>query len=111
MIKIQDRFWLQPTLEKEGSKVLCRLGLVKALADKIGPTVFVARQISVGQSLEEGSLLYVVESTKAAMDIESPLALQVRSVNLQVEREPELVFQDPEGLGWLLEGWIEDVFL
>lgn len=106
---MDDRFWIKPIAdEKKGSKVLCRLGLMRALSDKIGPTVFVSRQVSPEQSLEKGALLYVVESTKAAMDIESPVELHVKQVNVEIEKHPELVFQDPEGQGWLLEGWIEE---
>lgn len=107
-MKTDDRFWikrLEPVCSK-GSLVLCRIGLVKALTDKIGPTVFVSRQMSPGDTLEQGSLLYVIESTKAAMDIESPVACEVQEVNSLIEIEPHLVFEDPEGRGWLLEAWL-----
>lgn len=107
-MKTDDQFWIKP-LEppcSKGSLVLYRIGLVKALADKIGPTVFVSRQMSPGDTLQKGSLLYVIESTKAAMDIESPVACKVESVNSLIETEPYLVFEDPEARGWLLEAWL-----
>jgi glycine cleavage system H lipoate-binding protein len=108
MKSLDDRFWMQVLEGSKEGKLRVRLGLHKALADKIGPTVFVAEQVKLNDRLHPGALLFVVESTKAAMDIEAPLELEISGINSTLKLFPQLVFEDPQGNGWLVEGWIKE---
>jgi glycine cleavage system H protein len=44
----------------------------------------------------------VVESVKAVSDLFSPVSGEVVEVNTALEKQPELVNQDPYGKGWML---------
>lgn len=56
---------------------------------------------SVGQSIEEGEVLAVVESIKASVEIHSPIAGEVIEVNSKLIDSPELINEDPYGGGWI----------
>ncbi len=56
----------------------------------------------VGDTVEKGDHLGVVESVKAAGDIYAPMSGEVIAVNEALEDAPELVNQDAFGEGWLV---------
>ena len=56
---------------------------------------------SIGQSLEEGEVLAVVESIKASVEIHSPVAGKVIEVNAKLVDNPELINEDPYDKGWI----------
>jgi len=58
---------------------------------------------AVGQKLEAGGRLGVVESVKAASDLYSPVSGDVTAVNDELKDHPEYVNQDPYGKGWLIK--------
>jgi glycine cleavage system H protein len=58
---------------------------------------------SVGQQLEAGGRLGVIESVKAASDLYSPVGGKVTAVNDELKDHPEYVNQDPYGKGWLVK--------
>jgi glycine cleavage system H protein len=58
---------------------------------------------SVGQQLETGARLGVIESVKAASDLYSPIAGKVTEVNEDLKDHPEYVNQDPYGKGWIVK--------
>lgn len=56
----------------------------------------------VGDNLERGETFGVVESVKAASDVYMPVGGEIVAVNTELEDAPELINQDPYGVGWLL---------
>lgn len=56
----------------------------------------------VGDSFEQGDVLAVVESVKAASDVFMPVAGEILEINEALEDSPELVNQDPYGEAWLV---------
>jgi glycine cleavage system H protein len=58
---------------------------------------------AVGQQLETGARLGVIESVKAASDLYTPVAGQVTEVNEDLKDHPEYVNQDPYGKGWIIK--------
>jgi glycine cleavage system H protein len=56
---------------------------------------------SIGQSIEEGEALAVIESIKASVEIHSPVAGRVVKVNSKLIDNPELINEDPYGNGWI----------
>ena len=55
----------------------------------------------VGQALEDGAELAVIESVKAAADIYAPVTGEVLQVNEQLGESPEIINSDPYGEGWI----------
>src|SRR4030081_2268774 len=57
----------------------------------------------VGQQLDAGARLGVIESVKAASDLYSPVGGEVTEVNQELKEHPEYVNQDPYGKGWIIQ--------
>jgi glycine cleavage system H protein len=62
----------------------------------------------VGDSFDQGDVLAVVESVKAASDVYMPVGGEVLEINEALEDSPELVNQDPFGEAWLVRIAIAD---
>ena len=56
----------------------------------------------VGDTFERAESFGVVESVKAASDVYAPVGGEVVAINEELEDAPELVNQDPYGVGWLI---------
>ncbi len=69
---------------------------------QLGDIVFVELP-KVGQALDAGQAMGVIESVKAATDLYSPLAGKVTAVNDELEASPELINEEPYGDGWMVE--------
>ncbi|EPR61638.1 glycine cleavage H-protein [Toxoplasma gondii RUB] len=54
-------------------------------------------------SVKKGSAVCSLESVKSVAEVYSPVDGLVVEVNEKVREQPSLVFQDPEGQGWLLK--------
>jgi glycine cleavage system H protein len=77
------------------------LGITEHAQESLGDLVFVELP-EVDSEVATGEECVVVESTKAASDVFSPLDGEVAAVNDALEDQPELVNQDPFGEGWLV---------
>ena len=77
-------------------------GLTKAAQLELGEIVYVGT-VPVGDQLQAGQEMVVLESLKAAVDLLAPAACVVLEVNPQVMASPTLLQQDPEGSAWLLK--------
>jgi glycine cleavage system H protein len=79
-----------------------RIGLTKKAMQLLGEISFV--QLPVLKSLvERDQVVVVLETCKAALDIEAPMDGTVVSINSALLEDPDLLNQDPEGDGWLYE--------
>ena len=76
------------------------VGITDHAQKMLGEVVFVELP-SVGQELGAGSELGVVESSKAASDIYSPVTGKVAEVNSELDNKPELINEDCYGTGWI----------
>jgi len=76
---------------------LATIGITKFAQKELGEVVFVQLP-TVGTHLRALGEACVLESTKAAVDVYSPVSGQVVAVN---EAAAQLINQDPEGQGWL----------
>ena len=56
---------------------------------------------NVGDSVEAGNAVAVVESVKAASDVYSPVSGKVVEVNSALADKPETINEDAYGEGWL----------
>ena len=77
------------------------LGITEHAQHSLGDLVFVELP-EVGAELSAGEGCVVVESTKAASDVYSPVNGDVEVVNDTLTDHPENVNEDPYGDGWLI---------
>jgi glycine cleavage system H protein len=92
-------------VEIEGMR--CKVGISDYAQKKLGSIVYVelpkqARKVKAGETVS------VLESTKAAADVYSPLSGTIVAVNELLTNAPELINHSPEEQGWLYEIEIED---
>ena len=78
------------------------VGISDYAQHEISDVVFVELP-HVGQKVEQGKAVSVVESVKAAFDIYSPVSGTIKAINTTLESDPGIVNQDPYGKGWFFE--------
>lgn len=76
------------------------VGISTHAAEALGELVYVELP-QLGQVVQLGQEVCVVESVKAASDVYAPLAGEVVAINLALKEQPELVNRSPETDGWL----------
>ena len=73
----------------------------------LGDVVFVELP-QVGDEVEAGGEIAVVESVKAASEVYAPVAGEVTAVNDTLEGAPETVNAAPTGEGWFIKMSVAD---
>lgn len=79
-----------------------RIGITEFAQDALGDIVYVSLP-EVGSTVEAGSSVGELESTKSVSDIYAPVSGTVTARNEALDGTPELVNSDPYGEGWLFE--------
>jgi glycine cleavage system H protein len=78
----------------------------------VGITAYAKRELgeivylelpAVGRQVKAGEEVVILESTKAAADIYTPVSGEIVAVNEEVRASPELLNQSPEEKGWLFQ--------
>jgi glycine cleavage system H protein len=88
--------WLRQ--EEDGS---ITIGITDHAQAALGDLVYVELP-EVGQELESGNEMAVVESVKAASDVYAPVSGTVLEVNEVLADDPEKINADPYGDGWIV---------
>lgn len=83
------------------------IGITDYAQQMLGELVFVELP-AIGKEFAGHDELAIVESTKAANDIYSPVAGKVIEVNDELESRPELINQDCYNAGWICKLQITD---
>ena len=78
------------------------VGITKHASEMLGDVVFVELP-EKGKSIEKDGQAGVVESTKAASDIYSPIAGEIVDTNQSIVDDPAAVNKDPEGSAWFFK--------
>tara|TARA_Y100000590_G_scaffold59200_1_gene62787 strand:- start:113 stop:493 length:381 start_codon:yes stop_codon:yes gene_type:complete len=78
------------------------IGITKHATEMLGDIVFVELP-EKGSSLDKDSTAGVVESTKAASDVYTPVSGEVTENNQAIVDEPSKINADPEGEGWFFK--------
>ncbi|HEV2014446.1 MAG TPA: glycine cleavage system protein GcvH [Candidatus Dormibacteraeota bacterium] len=78
------------------------VGISEYAQSQLGDVIYLELP-TVGQQLETGARLGVIESVKAASDLYSPVGGEVSEVNQELKDHPEYVNQDPYGKGWVIK--------
>ena len=96
LVYTEEHEWLRK--EEDGSVTI---GITGHAQEALGDLVFVELP-EVGQDLDAGDEMAVVESVKAASDVYAPVAGSVVAVNETLGDDPEKINSDPYGEGWIV---------
>ena len=78
------------------------VGISEYAQSQLGDVIYLELP-AVGQQLDAGERLGVIESVKAASDLYSPVGGEVTEANAELKDHPEYVNQDPYGKGWIIK--------
>ena len=81
---------------------LYRIGVTFDYLDRLA-AVNIVELPEAGRAIKQGDSIAVLESSKAAIEISSPLTGIITKINVNVVSDPELVNRSPMEDGWLLE--------
>jgi glycine cleavage system H protein len=79
---------------------ICRVGITSFAQKELGDIVYVEAP-KIGKEIQAKQEVAVLESTKAAADVYSPVSGTILEVNTQLKESPELINQSPEEKGWI----------
>ena len=96
LLYTNDHEWLRR--EADGGVTV---GITEHAANALGDLVYVELP-EVGQDVEAGGEMAVVESVKAASDVYAPVAGSITAVNEELADDPEKINADPYGDGWIV---------
>ena len=96
LLYTSEHEWLRR--EEDGTVTV---GITDHAQGALGDLVYVELP-EVGQEVEAGGEMAVVESVKAASDVYAPLGGEVVAVNGSLADDPERINADPYGDGWIV---------
>jgi glycine cleavage system H protein len=82
---------------------IATIGITDYAQDHLSDIVFAEIVVSVGDTLEQGTVIARIESVKTAADVSSPFSGLVLEVNEQINQSPEILNTDPFNQAWLLK--------
>ena len=83
------------------------IGITKHATEMLGDIVFVELP-KKGNNIEKEDQVGVVESTKAANDVYTPISGEVVESNQSIVDDPSKINSDPENEGWFFKLKIKD---
>ena len=83
------------------------IGITKHATEMLGDIVF-AELPEKGSTVEKDSTAGVVESTKAASDVYTPVSGEVIDINQSIVEDPSKINEDPEGEAWFFKLKLKD---
>ena len=86
---------------------IATVGITKHATEMLGDIVFVEVP-DAGKAIEKEGQAAIVESTKAASDVYSPISGEVTEGNKTIVDDPGSVNGDPEGASWFFKLKIKD---
>ena len=81
---------------------IATIGITKHATEMLGDIVFVELP-DKGKNVEKDGQAAVVESTKAASDVYTPVAGEIIETNQTIVNDPATVNKDPEGASWFFK--------
>lgn len=100
----KDHEWLKV----DAASKTATMGITDFAQKELGDVVFVELPAN-GKVVRQGETLCVVESTKAASDVYSPVGGTVAEVNKKLPDSPESLNNDPYNNGWMVK--LKDILL
>ncbi len=87
---------------------IATIGITKHATEMLGDIVF-AELPEKGSIVEKDGTAGVVESTKAASDVYTPISGEVIDANQAIVEDPSKINADPEGEAWFFKLKIKDI--
>ena len=81
---------------------IATVGITKHATEMLGDVVFVELP-EKGKNVEKESQAGLVESTKAASDVYTPITGEITETNRSIVDDPGAVNKDPEGSAWFFK--------
>ena len=95
-------------IEVDAATNIGTVGVTQYAQKELGEIVYVELP-KVGKSVKAGTEAAVLESTKAAADVYSPVSGSILEVNNRLSTASELVNRSPETDGWIFKLKLDDV--
>lgn len=86
---------------------IAQIGVSDFAQSELGDIVYIELP-EVGAQIEAGKEIVVLESTKAAADVYSPVSGVVEEVNTELPNHPELINESAQSKGWLVKIKMKD---
>ena len=83
------------------------IGITKHATEMLGDIVFTELP-EKGSNVEKDGTAGVVESTKAASDVYTPVSGEVIDINQTIVDDPSKINEDPEGAAWFFKLKLKD---
>jgi glycine cleavage system H protein len=84
------------------------IGVTDFAQSELGDIVYVEIE-TLGKPLGEGAVFGSVEAVKTVSDLFLPVAGEIIEINPILNNQPELVNQDPYGLGWMVKMKVNNI--
>jgi glycine cleavage system H protein len=97
----EDDRWIKV---EEGIAII---GITHHAQKELGDVIFVELP-EVNVDIDIGDEIGTIESIKTTTDVIAPISGRIEEVNDRLERKPELLNNDPYGLGWIARIVIKD---
>ena len=87
---------------------IATIGITKHATEMLGDIVFVELP-EKGSNVEKDGTAGVVESTKAASDVYTPVAGEILETNQTIVDDPSKINEDPENAAWFFKLKMKDI--
>ena len=84
----------------EGDEIV--VGVTAFAVDQLGDVTLVGIDLKPGDKVEAKKTFGTIESVKTLSDLFAPVTGVVTRLNTELEKQPELINEDPWGKGWML---------
>jgi glycine cleavage system H protein len=84
----------------EGDEIV--VGVTAFAVDQLGDVTLVGIDLKPGDKVEARKTFGTIESVKTLSDLFAPVSGVITRLNNELEKQPELVNEDPWGKGWML---------
>jgi glycine cleavage system H protein len=103
LVYTAEHEWVRLSDDEETARV----GITDFAQDALGEIVYVHLP-DIGDSVEAGSPMGELESTKSVSDLFAPVSGTISAANDKLDSQPELCNTDPYGEGWIVEITVSD---
>lgn len=87
-------------VNKDGDNAVT--GITEYAAAQLGDVVFVEMP-SVGDVVKQGKRIGTIESVKTVSDMHAAVSGEIIEINEEIEEDPSIVNEDPQGNGWFMK--------
>ncbi|MDJ0832409.1 MAG: glycine cleavage system protein GcvH [Gammaproteobacteria bacterium] len=98
----EDHEWV--VAEEDGTALI---GITDYAQEQLGELVYIELP-AVGDELDKGDAVAVIESVKSASDLIMPVSGEVLEVNEELDADPGKVNEDAMGAGWFMKVKMND---